>query len=262
MLPGMPPSIRRTAKVLSPLVVMLGLLTAPASASAFDFGVRGWWPLNEGKGQTVKDWSGNRNHGFLGATPNVDSADPSWIKGIFYGSGLNFGGDDFVQIKDSNSIEPKKFTLSLWVRAPQSPGQFSYLIAKGSNECLASSYGLWTASNGGIEFYIWNGSDTVRSNSAIPERIWDGRWHNVTATYDGTSARLFIDGEVTGDPPGSSAPIDYEIPEGTLSFGAYRGSCDLLFSGDIDQVMLFSSVLPVEQIWDRWGFILNRPTYE
>ena len=256
-------SISRTLKVLAPFAASLGLLLAPAGASAADFGkVRGWWPLNEGRGQTAHDWSGQRNHGTLGSTPGADANDPTWIKGIFYGSGLNFGGDDFVSIPDSDALEPQRFTLSLWTRAAQSPGQFSYLLAKGSNQCVAASYGLWTASNGGVEFYIWNGHDLVRSASASSERIWDGRWHNLSATYDGTTARLYLDGVSLGNPPGSADPISYDQPDGTTSFGGYRGSCDLLFSGDIDRVMLFDKVLPVEQIWERFGFVLNKPTFE
>jgi hypothetical protein len=256
----MSPSARRTAKVLAPLVATLGLLAAPAGAFAIDFGkVRGWWPLNEGKGQTVYDWSGYRNHGTLGSTAGVDANDPSWIKGIFWGSALNFGGDDFVQIPNSTALAPQQFTISLWTRAPQSPGQFKYLLAKGSNECVAASYGIWTASSGGIEFYVWNGHDLVRAGGTA-NGVWDGRWHNVTATYDGTSARLFLDGKNLGEPPGSPDPIQYDQPDGTATLGGYRGSCDLLFSGDIDQVMMFDKVLPIEQIWARWGFILGKPT--
>jgi hypothetical protein len=256
----MTPSVRRTAKVLAPLVLTLGLLVAPAGASALDFGkVRGWWPLNEGRGQTVYDWSGYRNHGTLGSTPGVDANDPSWIKGIFWGSALNFGGDDFVKIPNSAALQPQQFTISLWTRAPQSPGQFKYLLAKGSDQCVAASYGLWTASSGGIEFYVWNGHDLVRAGGT-PNGIWDGRWHNVSATYDGTSAVLYLDGRNLGEPPGSADPIVYDQPDGTATIGGYRGSCDLLFNGDIDQVMMFDKVLPIEQIWSRWGSILGRPT--
>lgn len=260
----MPPSIRSTARVLSPLLATLGLLLAiPASAPAsFDLPkVKGWWPLNEGRGQVAHDWSGHRNHGMLGSTPGVDSNDPTWIKGIFWGSGLNFGGDDFVAIPDSNALKPQQFTLSLWARAPQSPGPFTYLIAKGSSACTAASYGIWTGSHGGIDFYVWNGGDMVRA-AGTPNGIWDGRWHNISATWDGANARLFIDGVSLGETPARPTDIAYESqPDGTMSFGGYRGSCDLMFSGDIDQVMLFDRALPIEQIWNRWGFILNKPTH-
>jgi hypothetical protein len=251
--------LRRTAKVLAPIVVTLGLVASPAQAAGIDIGkVRGFWPMNEGKGQTIYDWSGYRNNGTLGSTPGADDNDPTWIKGIFWGSALNFSGDDFVSIPASTSLAPAKFTVSLWTRAPQSPGQFKYLLAKGSNACVSASYGLWTSSAGGLEFYVWDGNNMVRANTV--QSVWDGRWHNVTATWDGSNAQVFIDGKSQGPATNSPAPIDYTAPDGTATFGGYRGTCDLLFNGDIDQVMLFDKVLPVTQIWERFGSILGQPT--
>ena len=61
-------------------------LPGTASAASYDFPLSGYWPLNEGKGQVVRDWSGNGNHGQLGSTPGVDANDPSWIKGAFFWS--------------------------------------------------------------------------------------------------------------------------------------------------------------------------------
>ena len=257
----MHPSVRRTAKVLAPMLVTLGLVAAPAQATGIDIGkIRGWWPMNEGRGQTIHDWSMYRNDGTLGSTPGVDANDPSWIKGIFWGSALNFSGDDFVSIPSDSSLAPNQFTVSLWARAPQSPGQFKYLLAKGSNQCVSASYGLWTSSAGGLEFYIWNGQGIVRANSVT--NVWDGRWHNISATWDGSNASLFVDGVRQNPATTSPTPIDYSAPDGTMSFGGYRGSCDLLFTGDIDQVMLFDKVLPIDLIWQRFGAILGQPTLQ
>ena len=36
---------------------------------------------------------------------------------------------------------------------------------------------------------------------ARPNGIWDGRWHNVTATWDGSNARLYLDGKSLGETP-------------------------------------------------------------
>jgi hypothetical protein len=62
--------------------------------------------MNEGSGQVVRDWSGHGNNGTLGDSAAVDSHDPSWIPGVFAGSALRFGGDDYVSIPDSSSLEP------------------------------------------------------------------------------------------------------------------------------------------------------------
>ena len=73
-------------KVLAPIAGHAGSVAAPAQAAGIDIGkVRGFWPINEGRGQTVYDWSGYGNHGRLGSTPGADANDPSWIKGIFWG---------------------------------------------------------------------------------------------------------------------------------------------------------------------------------
>jgi hypothetical protein len=74
--------------------------------------------------------------------------------------------------------------------------------------------------------------------------------------------KLYLDGRDLGDVPGSSDPLVYDQPDGTTSIGGYRGSCDLLFSGDIDQVMLFDKVLPIPQIWARYGSSLGLPTLQ
>ena len=112
-----------TRKFISTATVAAALCL-PGTAAAADFPLSAYWPLNEGKGQVVRDWSGNGNHGQLGSTPGVDANDPSWIKGLFFWSyGLRFDGGDFVSIPDSNSLEPQQMTVSAWFRGNGSPGK-------------------------------------------------------------------------------------------------------------------------------------------
>src|SRR6185503_15373294 len=68
-------SLRRTlSRGVVPLVAVAAL-AVPSSASAADFPLKGWWPLAEGKGQVINDWSGRGNQGYLGETPQADSHD-------------------------------------------------------------------------------------------------------------------------------------------------------------------------------------------
>ena len=126
-----------TAAVLAALI-----FPGMASAASYDFPLSGYWPMNEGRGQVVRDWSGNGNNGQLGSTAGVDANDPTWIRGIYgWSYGLHFDGNQFVQIPDSNDLEPQSMTVSAWFRGAGLE-QLRYLVAKGSNQCDSASYGL------------------------------------------------------------------------------------------------------------------------
>jgi hypothetical protein len=229
-------------------------LVAPAAASAWTSPLSGWWPMNEGKGQTVYDWSGNGNNGTLGSTSSADDNDPSWIKGVFFGSALRFDGNDFVRIPDSSNLESQNLTVSAWVRGTGSPGQFKYVMAKGtSGNCIASSYGLYTGANGGMSFYVYDGTGETAgfhiSPAADQSAVWDGRWHNVAGTYDGQTVRLFVDGNQVGSGTPASAPVYYGLPSGDSLIGTYVDStCSLYLVGDIDGVSVWNRALPISDL--------------
>jgi Concanavalin A-like lectin/glucanases superfamily len=244
--PARSPRAMRT--VFIAVIVCLALPGA-ASASGWSSPLAGYWPLNEGWGQVVRDWSGHGSHGQLGSTPGVDANDPAWIRGVFgFGHGLRFGGDDFVAIPSSPSLEPGTITVESWFRRAGSPGPYAYLLSKGGEDCEAASYGLYSSANGGLAFYVYDGTAWTRSPEAQPT-VWDGRWHHAAGTFDGGKVRLFVDGTEVGSGTPAGNGIGYDLPEGDGSIGAYRASCSLLFEGDLDGVRIWSRALPVADIW-------------
>jgi hypothetical protein len=82
----------RTRSILAAAFSVAALVALPATAGADGFPLVGWWPMNEGSGQVIHDYSGHGNHGTLGNSPGVDDQDPAWIRGVFAGSALSFGG--------------------------------------------------------------------------------------------------------------------------------------------------------------------------
>src|SRR3954470_13741049 len=133
--------------------VLAMALAVPAVASANTLPLMGWWPMNEGSGQVIRDWSGHANNGTLGNSPGADDQDPAWIRGVFAGSALSFGGNDLVRIPDSNTLEPANVTVAAWIRGSSSPGRDRYVVSKGATGCESASYGLYSSENGGLAFY-------------------------------------------------------------------------------------------------------------
>jgi Concanavalin A-like lectin/glucanases superfamily len=247
----------RTRSVAAAIFAAATLAALPAAAGADSFPLVGWWPMNEGSGQVIHDWSGHGNHGTLGSTAAADDNDPSWIPGVFFGSALRFDGNDFVKIPDSSSLEPKTITVSAWFRGTSSPGSFKYIVSKGANACDSGSYGLYTSSNGGMAFYIGDGSQQFVRSPEAPPTVWDGKWHNAAGTFDGSTVRLFIDGQEVGNGTAASTGIVYGQPVDGGLIGQYGGTCDLFLVGDVDGVQIWSRPLPIADIWKFFKTLLS-----
>jgi hypothetical protein len=218
------------------LLVTAAFAASPALAASGPVGI---WKLDEGSGTTVADTSGSGNNGVL-------SDDVSWVPGVFGGSGLGFGGSGEVKVADNNALEPPtSVTVSAWVRNDGSPGAFRYIVAKGANGCVAASYGLYSGPNGGLQFYVSKGRGSTFSRSAdAGQSVWDGQWHLVVGTYDGSTIRLYIDGDQVGSGTAWDGSLEYLLPNSNdFYIGNYPGCSDHNFVGDIDDVMVWGRAL-------------------
>ena len=198
----------RTAKAIVGLAAAI-LLTVAAPAGA-DILPVGSWSFNEGKGTIARDFSGHRNEGHLEGLAQ-------WAPGRFQGAvGFN-GNAAAVEVPNSTTLEPAAVSVSAWVNAGSSPGDFKYIVAKGAESCLAASYGLYTGANGGLEFYV--ASNTGMSWTISPDAgagVWNGQWHNVVGTYNGSSVKLYVDGREVGSGTPDTAPIAYGCTPRTI----------------------------------------------
>jgi hypothetical protein len=256
-------SLRPAAARLVVAGVLAAAFVAPASASAGVLdSLSGWWPMYEGSGQTVHDLSGRGNHGQLGSTAGADANDPTWIRGGFLlSSALRFDGSDFVRIPDSPALRSQRITVSAWVRASQSPGTYKYVVGKGADNCQSSAYGLYTGFNGGLRFYAYDTNGVTRSSGTVdPSVVWNGKWHHVAGTWDGSTANLYVDGKLMYNAPGTPGDVNYTMPTtGDTGLGGFLGTCDLFYTGDIDDVAVFNQALPVDQIWSKISALFTKP---
>jgi hypothetical protein len=229
------------------IVTMLAAMALALPASAHAATVVGEWPFDEGSGPVAHDISGSGLDGRLGVEAGPDGADPLWVPGIA-GSALRFDGGDAVVVPDSPMLEPAKVSIEAWVRRQGTPGAYAYVLSKGSRGCDFSSYGLYTGAGGGIAFYVSDGSGYVVAPAAAPNRIWDGEWHHVVGSFDGSRVRLYLDGSEIGDGSPAAGPIAYGLASSAPYIGSYVGGCQLGFTGDVDDVRIWSPSLTATEV--------------
>lgn len=241
--------LRRRAASLATLLLLGFAATAPAQS--WTSPLSAYWPMYDAPSQQVRDHSGQGNHGQLGRLPGADARDAEWVTGLFgVGSAIRLDGNDFVQIPDSAVLRSQRLTVEAWVRRSSTPGKYKYVFVKGGDKCEAGSYGLYSSYNGGMAFYVYNGSTFHRSPS-VTQDIWDGKWHHVAGTYDGQMVRLFVDGYQVGSGRAYSGKVEYNLENKTAYIGAYRGACNLTMSADVDEVRVWNTALSVDRIWYR-----------
>ncbi len=226
----------KVAKTVAGLATLIFLTAAtPAGADILPVGT---WSFNEGRGVVAHDYSAHHNEGHLEGLPQ-------WAPGRFQGA-LSFNGAAAqVQVPDSQSLEPANVSVSAWVDSATSPGDYKYIVAKGAEGCLAASYGLYTGAGGGLEFYV--ASNTGMSWTLSPDAgqaVWNGQWHNVVGTYNGSSVKLYVDGREVGAGTPDTAPIAYGLfTSNNLLIGNYPGCSGTGFNGSIDEVKIFNRAL-------------------
>jgi hypothetical protein len=192
-----------------------------------------WLTFDEGSGNIVYDYSGNNNNGTIySGTIVCGETDtcPLWVSGIF-GKALSFDGvDDWIEILNSDLLNPSLITVSLWVNVKSFSN--SVLLSKDY-----SSYQLSMDSNGYVQFYI----NETYINSSFPLNI--STWQNIVGRFNGSSIDIFINAVNAG-----SKFYSLSIPSNSLNLSIGSWQLTSFFNGTIDDVRVYNKALTDEEI--------------
>jgi hypothetical protein len=203
----------------------------------------GWWRLDEGAGTTTTDSSINNNNGNLRGDPN---SHPQWVAGYIGSGALDFNGvTDYVDCSNNVSLnEPNitgKITLAAWVDTNDcGNSQFNPYIAKGDH-----AYALQHRSANELEIAIYGAGTTWYLASTPVNSSFNGVWHHLAGTYNGSQIKLYVDGELnaTTDYVGSIPSTPYNVNIGRSSEVITR-----FYDGLLDDVRIYSRALSQEEV--------------
>jgi hypothetical protein len=254
------PATRGSRLTLITCSLLLFLIAAAAALPGGDTAINPqvYLNFNEGSGITALDASGNGNAGTI---HNVSRGESGGCGGALVFNRL----DNYVSIPYRTGNHPEKqITVSTW-----------FLVDSFNPQDLISTY-----HNGGYSLGFADGNDlwwTVNLRGtgevSVPvqhEGITPHQWHHVTATYDGKSSKIYLDG-VLRNQLNASGQIAYETPNYVI-LGANAGAfdqpdpvCPRYLRGSLDEVRIYNQALPYNQIMDdrfRCSQELVAPTLE
>ncbi len=145
------------------------------------------------------------------------------------------------RITSSAPIGSSAYTLQAWVKVATAG-----LTGKGIVGDWASSAGALLYLNSSSAFGLVHNATYIQS-SFVPA---PGRWYLVSATWDGSTARIYVDGAPVAQGLASGAP---GAGASSLEIGSYaNGTSTTFMNGSLDEVAVWSQALTPSQIQNQW----------
>jgi len=235
-------------------------VTSAGAVAPYTVGLGGEWHLDEctwnGTDDEILDSTATFAHG---KSFNMGSSDDPGreIGKICKGAAVNIGTttNQYIELGHEAFNNLGDFTLAMWFRVDSLSSSISTLFSgsdgSGHNDMLIY------LNNAGTRFITHlNGPQTGSFN--IGSSVADGLWHHVAWTWqssDGTEI-IYLDGTVLTDSNGGTNTSNITLTEGGIILGQEQDSLGggfaltQLFSGWVDEVMVFSQVLNSSDVND------------
>lgn len=157
------------------------------------------WQLDESAGNTANEITGYFSGTNTGVTVNAVGK---------FGKAFQYSGAGYTNVGARDPLKLQTHTISLWVNT--SSNTTSGLL---TNWVWANSqyygYAITMLSGGTVEYNLRfnDGTYLVLTSTGV---VNNGAWHNIIATFDGTTAYLYIDNvQVDTESAGSAKTIQY-----------------------------------------------------
>jgi hypothetical protein len=198
------------------------------------------WGLDEQQGQTTNSRVAGGPSGTLGANSSASTDDPTWktqndckVNGC-----LSFDGGDYVKTAN-NALDTLSTaaTYTLWFKT-SSTGE-SLLF---SNEGYHGVYMNFLGQSGKLTAFF-DGSSGGHTATSLTYN--DNAWHHLAATNDGSTTRLYIDGNKVMEFSETFAQASSTQP---FVLGAQYTGATSRFTGSIDELRVYNTALTHDQI--------------
>ncbi len=216
------------------LISCVLLMMTPSKVSAE---LVAYWTFDEASGDTVYDSTGNGNDGTIFGAQRVAG---------MYGNALEFNAaDNYVEVPTSDSLEiDENVSIAAWINWIDAGDGWLAIMANGQQNGPWENYGLFINRSGRFLYFTLSLDGGHITQQTPNDVVVPEEWLHACATWDGSNARIYVNGEMVLEQPQSGQLVPPQLP---LRIGHRNGSSHF-FNGMIDDVRVYNHTLIEEEI--------------
>jgi PKD repeat protein len=203
----------------------------------------GYWRLGEAGGSAAGDASGSGRSGSYLGSPSLGQ--PGALVGDSNTAvGLD-GVGQYVSVPFAAAVNPGQFSVEAWAYVTGGSGRWRAVVS--SRDIVGGlnrGYILYAAPDDTWRF--WVGAGGSGWNQVYGPTLAPNTWTHLVGTYDGVTARLYVNGVLA-----ASSPYSYVANTARplrIGAGANERGADYLFAGRIDEVAVYGTALSASSV--------------
>ena len=169
------------------------------------------------------------------------------------GDSITFDGSDDEVICDIGSVLVKDFTIGFWLKSDASIEGRGVIEYGGSTYAIIAAYRLKTNS---AQFYFGT-TGAVNALTLTSVNLADNNWHYVVQSYDGTNARVYVDGNLELDDSSTFSGNLRTTSDNILRMGRWVAST-LYQDMELASVKVYNKALTASEIKQNFNALRGR----
>ncbi len=224
------------------------VVESPSGYSALiaDSGPLAFWPLNETSGTNAIDYWGGYDADYTGGFTLAEQTNS--VTGTE--SVLFDGSSGHALTPYYAPLNPPIFSAEAWVDPSAAPASGSEFCVMSCGQFSSSGRSGWLIyqfpTYWNLRTYYDNGTATAVSLAGVSSPVI-GSWTHLAATWDGTTASLYVNGKLEGTQVPTTTPKYVPGQSGGFCVGA-RADVSFYWGGNISDAVLYDRVLTAAEI--------------
>ena len=223
------------------VLIALMLITAGYATADLAEGLVVYFTFDNVKGKTIVDDSGNGLDADIIA--NTDIVDGKYGKAIR----ITAVGADCVNVPASDDLKiTGEITMAAWINQDSWATDAQWFDKNCHNGGEHTSYGIGAFGDGkNFNMFLGTGNDRPRLDQ--PHALETKKWHHVVGTYDGSTMKIYVDGEVAAE---QDQAFDFKgTNDQDLRIGCSKDRPNYTFeNGSIDEAAVWRRALSEDEI--------------